>query len=174
MPDSPAPITTTGDAALTLRGISFSSQCTARGSPPSNLRSSRNIPSTDPLTGWPARNSINSTWSSGDSARGAHPPSRYAATTGRAAPRSSAQAWSESPHWKSPGIPIVGLYGPRTQVGSPVIWTNEHKSAGMLTSASARATASSSSVKGWPAWGLRVSGVTDASMPPQSNPWASS
>ena len=47
--------------------------------------------------------------------------------------------------------------------GSPVICTSEHKSVGMLTSARAAAIASSSSEKGWPAYGLRGPCVTRAS-----------
>ena len=69
------------------------------------------------------------------------------------------------PPWKSPGMAYVGRWGPRTQAGSPVICTSEHKSVGILTSARAAAIAASSSEKGWPAYGLRGRCVTPASMP---------
>jgi hypothetical protein len=56
----------------------------------------------------------------------------------------------------SSDIATRGLMSPRIQAGSPVMCTSEHSSAGTLTSSSAAAIAWSSSVKGSPAWGLRI------------------
>src|SRR5882724_7032926 len=59
------------------------------------------------------------------------------------------------PLWNSSEIAVRGLMSPRIHDGSPVMCTSEHKSAGTLTSSSAAAMASSPSVKGSPACGLR-------------------
>jgi hypothetical protein len=97
MPDSPQPITTTGDAALTSAGIS-SRHVIARLSAPVNCMSSNIIAASRPTTGLHARNAIISCSSSSDSGTGSQPPSRYAAITGTERRRMSACSSAVSPH----------------------------------------------------------------------------
>ena len=77
---------------------------------------------------------------------------------GSANRRTSAQSASDMPPWKSTDVAYAGWWGPRTQAGSPVMCTSEHRRAGMLTSASEAAIAASSSENGWPAYGFGHSG----------------
>ncbi len=154
MPAWPQPITITGAAALTSSAIS-SPQAMARGSTPSNCRSSNNIGRSRSGTVAPARKDISSRRSSGERGWGSHPASRYSAMTGRAARKIPARWSSVSPHWNC--VEVAGWGNARSRIhdGSPVMCTSEHSRAGALRSSSFVAMTASSSVNGTPACGFR-------------------
>jgi hypothetical protein len=83
------------------------------------------------------------------------PPSRYATMISRARARTAARSSSVMKPWTSFRKMPMGRTGPSRMLASPVMWIIDIMSVGTLTSSSAAAMASSSSVIGLPAGWIR-------------------